>query len=325
MRHPSRMTTARMAEAEINRRMGAAEWGLLLALSVLWGGSFLFVGFAVRELPPLTIVVARVALAALALHLVLRAGGRALPRDRRVWAAFFAMGLLNNAVPFTLIAWGQAYIASGVASILNATTPLFTVLVAHVLTADERATPQKLAGIVVGLLGVAAMIGGDALRSLGVDVAAQLAVLAAAVSYAFAGVFGRRFKAMGVGPLETAAGMLTASTLLLAPLMLALDRPWSLPGPSGAALGAVIGLALASTALAYILYFRILATAGATNLLLVTFLIPVSAILFGAALLGERLDPRHFAGMALIGLGLAAIDGRAVEAVKRLSPGTGRR
>lgn len=319
------MTIARMAEAEINRRMGAAEWALLLALSVLWGGSFLFVGVAVRELPPLTIVVARVALAALALHLVLRAGGRALPRDRRVWAAFFAMGLLNNAVPFTLIAWGQAYIASGVASILNATTPLFTVLVAHVLTADERATPQKVAGVVVGLLGVAAMIGGDALRSLGVDVAAQLAVLAGAVSYAFAGVFGRRFKAMGVGPLETAAGMLTASTLLLAPLMLALDRPWSLSGPSGAALGAVIGLALVSTALAYILYFRILATAGATNLLLVTFLIPVSAILFGAAFLGERLDPRHFVGMALIGLGLAAIDGRAVEAVKRLSPGTGRR
>ena len=189
-----------MAQTAIHARMTAAEWALLVGLSVLWGGSFLFVGIAVAELPPLTIVVARVALAAAALLVALRFMGVALPRERRVWVAFLGMGVLNNAIPFTLIAWGQGHIASGVASIFNATTPLFTVLVAHWLTADERMTARKLAGVAIGFGGVAVMIGGAALRTLGVDVLAQLAVLAAAISYAFAGVYGRRFKAMGVPP-----------------------------------------------------------------------------------------------------------------------------
>jgi drug/metabolite transporter (DMT)-like permease len=312
-----------MGEAVIKRRLGAREWAMLLALSALWGVSFLFVGLALRELPPLTIVVARVALAALALHVVLAATGRAIPRDRRIWAAFAGMAVLNNAIPFTLIAWGQIHIASGVASIFNATTPLFTVLVAHYLTADEPATPRKIAGVVIGFFGVAVMIGADAVRSLGVNVVAQLAMLVAAISYAFAAVYGRRFKALGVEPVATAAGMLTASTLMLTPVMLVVDRPWALPAPGGAALGAVIALALLSTSLAYILYFRILASAGATNLLLVTFLIPVSAILLGASVLGERFELRHFLGMAMIGLGLAAIDGRVLDAARRVSSGNG--
>src|SRR4051812_23777060 len=206
-----------MAETAVHARMTAAEWALLVGLSVLWGGSFLFVGVAVAELPPLTIVVARVALGAAALLVALRFMGVALPRERRVWVAFLGMGVLNNAIPFTLIAWGQSHIASGVASILNATTPLFTVVVAHWLTADERMSARKLAGVAIGFGGVAVMIGGAALRTLGVDVLAQLAVLAAAISYAFAGVYGRRFKAMGVAPAATAAGMLTVSTLLLLP------------------------------------------------------------------------------------------------------------
>ncbi|MFL5212868.1 MAG: EamA family transporter, partial [Microvirga sp.] len=177
-----------MAQTAIHARMTAAEWALLVGLSVLWGGSFLFVGVAVAELPPLTIVVARVALAAAALLVALRFMGVALPRERRVWVAFLGMGVLNNAIPFTLIAWGQGHIASGVASILNATTPLFTVVVAHWLTVDERMSARKLAGVAIGFGGVAVMIGGAALRTLGVDVLAQLAVLAGAISYAFAGV-----------------------------------------------------------------------------------------------------------------------------------------
>jgi drug/metabolite transporter (DMT)-like permease len=301
----------------VNRRMGATEWAMLLALSVLWGGSFLFVGIAVRELPPLTIVVARVAIAALALLIVLAATRCAMPRDPRIWAAFGGMAVLNNIIPFTLIVWGQSHLASGVASILNATTPLFTVLIAHRLTPDERATPRKLAGVGLGFAGVAVMIGADAVRFLAVGVAAQLAILAAAISYAFAGAYGRRFKRLGVAPLATATGMLTLSTLTLAPVMLIVDRPWTLPAPSGTAAAAVIGLALLSTSLSYILYFRILASAGATNLLLVTFLIPVSAILLGATVLGERLELRHFVGMATIGFGLAAIDGRAFDALRR--------
>jgi len=300
---------------QINIRMGALEWALLVILSILWGGSFFFVGVAVKALPPLTLVVLRVGLAALALQLVLRARGLGMPRDGRSWAAFFGMGLLNNMIPFSLIVWGQAQIASGLASILNATTPLFTLVVAHLLTRDERLSGGKLAGILCGLAGVAVIIGPESLHGLGGDLLPQLAVLGAALSYACAGVFGRRFARMGIAPLQTAAGQVSASTILLLPLALLVDRPWQLAVPGLPVWGAVLGLALVSTALAYILYFRLLASAGATNLLLVTFLIPVSAILLGTVFLGERLAAGDFAGMALIGLGLLVIDGRLAGAL----------
>jgi drug/metabolite transporter (DMT)-like permease len=299
-----------------NPVMSSREWLMLIALSVVWGGSFFFVGVAVKEWPPLTIAGLRVALAALALHIVLKITGTALPRDRAVWRAFLGMGLLNNAIPFSLMVWGQGYIASGLAAILNAATPLFTVLVAHVFTRDERLTGLRFAGIVVGFAGVAVMIGTDALASLGVHVLAQLAVLAGTVSYAFAGVYGRRFKTMGVLPLVTATGQVTASSLVLLPLALVFDQPWRLGVPSVATVAAILGLALMSTAFAYILFFRILARSGATNVVLVTFLIPVSAIVLGATVLGERLELRHFAGMALIGGGLALIDGRLWRAIR---------
>ena len=290
--------------------MGGREWAMLLALAVLWGGSFFFNGVAVRELPSFTLVWLRVACAAVTLLVVLRLLGHRMPMQGRVWLAFFGMGLLNNVLPFVLIVWGQHRIASGLASILNATTPLFTVLVAHMLTPDEKLTPLKGAGVILGFAGAAVMIGPDALGGLGDGVLAQFACLAAAVSYAFAGIFGRRFKRMGIAPLATAAGQVSASTVLLLPIMLLVDRPWTLAMPHATTWAAVLGVGLLSTALAYVLYFRILAAAGATNLLLVTFLIPVSAILPGALVLGEVLLPRHFLGMTLIGAGLAAIDGR---------------
>ncbi|MGP1396983.1 MAG: DMT family transporter [Inquilinaceae bacterium] len=299
-----------MKRRTIHTAMTPLEWGLMLTLSILWGGSFFFVGVAVESLPPFTIVALRVGLAALALHLVLRIMGVALPRDGRVWMAFLGMGVLNNLIPFSLIVWGQTQIASGLASILNATTPLFGVLVAHALTADEKLSPARLIGIVAGLAGVTVLIGPELLAGLGDRVLAQVAILAAALSYAFAGTFGRRFKRMGVPPLATATGQVTASAILLAPVALIVDRPWDLAMPGPDVWASLLGLAILSTALAYILYFRILETAGATNLLLVTFLIPVSAILLGALFLGERLAPAHLLGMLLIGLGLAAIDGR---------------
>lgn len=295
------------------RAMTGLEWNLLLALSLLWGGSFFFVGVAVRELPPLTIVALRVGIAALILNLVLSTMGSGLPRDARVWRAFFGMGLLNNAVPFSLFVWGQTQIASGVAAILNATTPLFTVLLAHAATQDERLTAPRLGGVLAGFCGVAVMIGPTALAGSRTGILPELACLVAAFVYACAGVYGRRFARMGVPPLMTAAGQVTASTALLLLLALAADRPWTLAFPSSGTLAAILALAAFSTALGYVLYFRILATAGATNLLLVTFLIPVSAILLGALVLGERLEARHFGGMALIGLGLAAIDGRLLN------------
>ena len=203
--------------------------------------------------------------------------------------------------------------ASGLAAILNATTPLWTVIVAHTLTSDEKMTGNRLAGVIIGFIGVAVMIGPDALAGLGANVAAQLAVLAAGMSYAFAGVYGRRFYRMGTAPMLTATGQVTASTVMLLPAALIVDHPWALPLPSLSAWGAVLGIASLSTALAYVLYFRILATAGATNLLLVTFLVPVSAILLGSLVPGERLGPSHFLGMGFVGAGLAAIDGRLAK------------
>lgn len=284
--------------------MALRVWLWLLSLSVLWGGSFFFAKVALGELGPFTVVFVRVSLAALALALV-----APLRRDAP-WPAYFVMGFLNNALPFSLIFWGQTEIASGLASILNATTPLFTLVVAHSLTTDEKIDRTKIAALLIGLWGVAVLIGPNALAGDGASWG-QAACLAAALSYAFAGVYGRRFRRMGIAPSDAAAGQVTASAVLILPIMLIVDQPWLLPAaPSLAVCLALVGLALLSTALAYVLYFRILERAGATNLLLVTFLIPVTAVLLGAVVLGERLEPRHFAGMALIGVGLALIDGR---------------
>ena len=296
--------------------MTPLEWGLLLILSLLWGGSFFFTGIAVRELPTLTIVVCRVGLAALILYMVMRFKGLQFPRSYAVWSAFVTMGILNNVVPFSLIVWGQSYIASGVASILNATTPLFTVIIAHFLTSDEKMTKNRLFGVFMGLLGVSIMIGGDVLQTMNVNGLAQLAILGAAISYAFAGVYGRVFKKMRLHPVTTATGQVTASTFMLAPMALYIDHPWTLAAPGPETIAALLGLAALSTALAYILYFKILASAGATNLLLVTFLIPISAIVLGIGFLDKSLLPQHIAGMSMIGVGLLAIDGRLGKMIK---------
>jgi len=296
------------SQAPASPTMSAADWLLLVTLSILWGGSFFFAKLAVLELPPLTVALGRVAIAAAILVVLARMTGVALPDRMAAWRPYLLMGLLNNAVPFGLIFWGQTHIPSGLAAILNATTPLFTVLVAHWATADEKLTPARLAGVAAGLAGVVVMIGPDLLSELGANVLGQLAVLLAAVSYAFAGVFGRRFR--GEPPLRVAAGQLAGSTLLLAPVVILLDWPWTLAPPSATAIAALLALAALSTALAYLIFFRILARAGATNVALVTFLIPVSAILLGTLLLGEQIEPRHLAGMAAIAVGLAAIDGR---------------
>jgi drug/metabolite transporter (DMT)-like permease len=291
--------------------MGATEWVLLLGLSLLWGGSFFFGKIAVAEVEPLTIAFVRVALAAVALRLVARLLGQPVPSTMEAWGAFLAMGLLNNAIPFTLIFWGQTRIPVGLASILNATTPLFTVLVAHALTADERLTRNRFVGVLVGLAGVILIVGPSLLGGAAGELAAQVAILGAALSYAFGSVYGRRFR--GQAPLATAAGQLSGSALILLPIVLAVDRPWTNSVPGGATVSALIALALLSTALAYVIYFRLLAAAGATNVVLVTLLVPVSALLLGTVFLGERIEPRALAGMAVIALGLAAIDGRLVD------------
>lgn len=288
--------------------MSPRDWAILLFLSVLWGGSFFFLELALRELPPFTIVLLRVGLAAVPLWLVIRAQGQHLPRGARIWLDFLLLGLLNNALPFALFGYAQLRIASGLASILNATTPLWGVIVANFLTRDEKATPGKIVGVLLGFGGVAVMIGAGA--RLGGEAVAEIMCLIATFSYALAAVHARRFKALGIPPLTVATGQLISAAILLLPIALMVERPWTLPVPGMTTFGAMTGFILLSTSLAYWLYFRLLERAGATNALLVTFLIPVTAILLGALVLGEALAPRHYAGMALIALGLACIDGR---------------
>ena len=298
----------------VNKVMNPAEWSLLVVLAILWGGSFFFSKVALADLRPFTLVLGRVSLAAIVLNAVVVATGYRMPRSLRTWGSFAIMGTLNNLIPFSLIFWGQTYIESGLASILNTTTPLWAVLLAHFFTTDERLTVNRFSGVLFGLLGVILIFGPDVLRGLGLNFLAQVAVVGAALSYALAGIFGKRFR--GTAPLVTASGQVTSTTVMMIPLVLLFDQPWTLSTPGVRTWGALFGLALLSTAVAYIIYFRLLASAGATNLLLVTFLIPVSALLLGTAFLNERFNPNHFAGMALIGVGLAAIDGRPLKTLK---------
>ncbi|WP_293858189.1 DMT family transporter [Sphingomonas sp. SCN 67-18] len=294
----------------ISARMGAAEWAILTLLAVLWGGAFFFIEVALAGVPPITLVLVRMTLAALLLYVAMRLMGQRLPGGWRVWRALFLLGLLNNALPFMLYAWGQMAITGGLASILNATTPLWAVVVAHLLTDDEKATPGKVAGVLLGIVGVVVMVGGDALAGLGDALVAQIACLVGALSYALASVQARGFRAMGVRPMALATGQSITAAALLLPVALIVETPWRLPMPGVSVVAALLGLAIFSTTFAYVLYFRLLETAGATNSLLVTFLIPITAILLGTLVLGERVEPGQLIGMALIALGLAAIDGR---------------
>ena len=286
--------------------MTAKNWATLAILSILWGGSFLFIEVALTGFPVLTIVWARVAGAAAVLGLWLAVGGPGFPNGQQAWAALLVMGILNNVLPFTLFVLAQGQITAGLASILNATTPLWTVIVAHQFTRDERLSASKAAGLLLGFLGVSVIAGGDTAGQFW----AILACLGAAVSYGFAGVWGRRFKAMGLAPMQVAFGMLASSSLLVFPFWLGIDRPWQADAPALAPVLALAALAVMSTALAYVLYFRLLARAGATMLSLVTLLIPASALGLGALVLQEAILMHHLIGLALILLGLLAIDGR---------------
>ena len=287
--------------------MGRTEWLLVVALSVLWGGSFFFVGVIVKEVPPFTIVLGRIGLAALVLLLYVRLVIGGMPREPRLWATFAATGFVNALLPHCLIVAGQRHVDSSLASILVSTTPIFTVVLAHFLTRDERLTSARVIGVLLGLTGVILLIGPEALRGLGRHGLGQLAILGGALSYACAGIYGRRLRHLP--SVVAAAGTSTCTALLLLPIALVWDRPWTLR-PSAAAIGAMLGLGFLSTALGYLMFFRILARAGATNVMLVNFLVPVSALLLGTMILGERPDWTVFAGMAIIFVGLITIDGR---------------
>ena len=292
-----------------------AAWGLLAALSLVWGGSFFFAEVALAALPPFTIVVARLALGAAGLWLLVCLTRATLPTGLRDWRDLAAMGLLNNAVPFSLIVWGQQWIDGGLASVLNATTPVFGVVAAHFLTRDEKLTANRLAGVAVGVAGVAVLVGPAAPDDSGGYIVGSAAVLAAAVSYAAAGLWGRRLRHLP--PVSAAAGQVGCSTLIVLPLALLLERPWTLPAPPPEVWGALAGIGLLSTSLAYLLFFAILRRAGGSNVMLVTLMIPPSAVLLGLMFLGEEVGPGQLVGMALIAAALLAIDGRLLRALRR--------
>jgi drug/metabolite transporter (DMT)-like permease len=302
------------------QRMNGQDWAILLVLSVLWGGSFFFIEIALDTVAPLTLVLIRVVLASAMLWLYLLARGERFAVPKGALLAFLILALLNNVIPFIMFAWAQRSIDGGLASILNATTPIWGVIVAHLATSDEKATPTKVLGVLLGFAGVAIMIGADLLKDIGTSVLAQLACLAATLCYALAGVYARRFRGMGISPIGVSTGQLTAAAIVMLPLVLLFEPPWRGAAPSLAAWMALAALALFCTSLAYILYFRLVASAGATNSLLVTFLIPITAILLGALFRHEQLELRHFAGMVLIGAGLVSIDGRLLR--RRARSGT---
>jgi drug/metabolite transporter (DMT)-like permease len=285
-------------------------WAELFLLAAIWGASFLSNRLALNEVGVLTTVAFRVGGACLLLWLWVAAKGLSAPRNPRLWGAFLVMGLLNNAIPFTLITWGQLTITSGLAAILNASTALMGVLLASVLFRDERLTPARLAGVMLGFAGVTVAIGWRALTALDLTSLAQLALLGASFSYACAGSWARKTLG-GLQPQVAAAGMLTGSSLLMVPSALLAE---GVPGLSHGAgtWGALAYLAVVATAGAYLLYYRLLGMAGAGNLSLVTLLVAPLAILLGALVLGEALPPRAYAGFALIAAGLLVIDGRVL-------------
>lgn len=293
-----------------DHRIDARHWSLLGLLSVLWGGSFFFTGVSLQELPPLTVVFLRVALAAIILLPVLWIYRIGLPAGLSDWKPFLALALLNNVLPFSLIVVGQTYIPSGLASVLNATTPLFTILV-MAAAGDEKLHARRVAGVIAGLIGVIILHGQSLDFETGQSVGILLC-LAAAFFYGLAALYARR-KLLDSPPLATAAFQLMASSLVMAVVAAAVEQPWQLPLPGLATWLAIIGSAVLSTALAYIIFFRILRRAGSTNVMLVTLLIPVTAILLGYLVLGEAISLREIVGAVVIGSALLIIDGRVLR------------
>ena len=290
--------------------MKTTDWILLVVLSLVWGGSFFFNEIGLRELPVLSIVALRVAIAAVILWAVVLVRGHRIPSGFRHWSWFLTMGLVNNVLPFTLIVYGQTSVTAGLASILNATTPFFMVLIIALFLRDEIIARRQVTGLIIGFLGVVLMLSPDILKLESVSLIGQAAVLCAAISYSIAGIYGRRFQNAGIPPVVAAAGQVTMSAVLLLPVAIYFNGVSELGSMSGTVWMSIMGLAVLSTALAYILYFRILNSAGAVNLMLVTFLMPVSALALGTFLLHEPVQMMEIVGISIIAIALVIIDGR---------------
>lgn len=296
--------------------MTTAQWGLLGVLSVLWGSSFFWAELALVSLPPLTLVQGRLIFGSLFLLIAIRVLGVRLPKEWKLWRSLFVLGAFNSAIPFTLLFWGQTRIDSNLAAILNASTPVWSVLMAHFFSSDETITPARLGGVLVGLAGVGVIIGPSALSGVDGMLLAELACVGASLFYAGTTIYARTLKGK-IAPTAMATGQLGCGAILLLPVTLIVDQPWALEGVQWSSVGAVLALALLSTAVAYTIYFRLLAATGPTNVVLVTFLVPITAMLLGVLVLKEEVVLRQLAGLALIAIGLAAIDGRLLRKLMR--------
>lgn len=303
--------TAPPSLSSIDQRMDGRSWTGVAVLGAVWGSSFFFFEVALETLGPVTVAFARVAIAAVTLFALIRILRQSLPKDWRSWRALAVMGILNNAIPFTLIAWAQVVIEGGLASILNATTPIFSVVLAVFVVRQETLTANRLIGVLLGFVGVIVLIGPGALSSLGVSVVSQSLVLLGALSYATAAIYARRHL-VAHPPLVTSFAQVVTAAAVLLPLALVLERPWD-ASPTVATWGALVAIGTLGTAFAYPLYFFLLRRTGATNLMLVTLINPVTALLLGIFVLNEDPGWTAFAGMALIFAGLATIDGRLFE------------
>jgi drug/metabolite transporter (DMT)-like permease len=296
--------------------MKTRDWGLLLVLSVLWGGTFYF--YKVLDeagLPALTLVLGRVGIAALALLPLVWWRRLSLPRRPADWTPYIFIALTNNVIPYLVFALCETQISSGLASIVNATTPIFTAIVAHLSTKDERFSINSVIGISLGFVGIVVLVGRDVVHGLNLASIAQIACFIAPVCYGFAAVNGRSFR--GTSPIVVSTCQLIVSSIILLPFELVIDKPWSLPMPSAATWAALLGMALLATSAAYVVYFALILYAGAVNASLVTLLVPPVALLLGGLFLHERLGWGAVAGMVLILVGLVALDGRLTKIIRR--------
>jgi drug/metabolite transporter (DMT)-like permease len=277
---------------------------LLLVLATLWGASYTFIKLGVATIPPVTLIAARTMIAGLLLLAILRLRGIALPADARLWRRFAFQALMNSVLPFTLIAWAEQTVDAGLAAILNATSPIFTFLLTWMLTRHEPAGLRKLFGVAAGIAGIVCIIGVNSLQGFGHEIAAQLSIVAATVCYAVAAIFGRNFK--GLDPMLPAAGSLLSGAMVLVPVSQIVDRPWTL-APSVASMAALFGLAIFSTALAFVIYFRLLKRLGSVGTTSQAYLRVPIGVLIGVALLGETVAPSAGIGLVLVVLGVAAM------------------
>lgn len=293
-------------------KLDGTGWLFIGILSILWGGAFFLIEVGLRSYPPTTLVFLRLALAVPPMWIATRMMGERLPREPRVWGLLAVVGALNCALPFVLFFWGQQYLDSGYASILNATTPLWGVITAHFLTQDEKATPARIIGVLIGMAGIVIMVGPAAMKGLSHNLLAQIACIISTIFYSFAAIYGRRLSQTELTPMAVATGQTMMAALMMAPIVAVIEQPWAMAAPRLDSTLAGITLALFSTALAYTLYFRLIDRSGASNAQLVAFLMPILAVILGIAFLGESLSGGQISGAALIAVGLAILDGRLV-------------